>query len=74
MKLSNCFFQDIRDLTKVYPDYFKRRLSKWQVNVLDQSPALGYPSSHHIALPEAIREKRWGELPGQGGLLNQLRH
>ena len=72
-RLFNCLPRELRDLTDITPEDFKRRLDKWLTEVPDVPPTPGYPSSHHNSLPEAIRGIR-AEDTGASGGPPQLRH
>ena len=76
-RLFNCLPSDLRNLSNISIDSFKRRLDRWLGGLPDHPPIPGYPSSYHNTLPEVCQLRKGVEkerLPGTSGGPPQLCH
>ncbi|KAK4325511.1 hypothetical protein Pmani_003961 [Petrolisthes manimaculis] len=66
-RLFNCIPQQLRDLTGVSPETFKRKLDQWLQKLPDCPPTPGYPNSNQNTLPQITREAGGLEYTGASG-------
>ncbi|KAK4325495.1 hypothetical protein Pmani_003945 [Petrolisthes manimaculis] len=66
-RLFNCIPQQLRDLTGVSPETFKRKLDQWLQKLTDCPPTPGYPNSNQNTLPQITREAGGLEYTGASG-------
>ncbi|KAK4325515.1 hypothetical protein Pmani_003965 [Petrolisthes manimaculis] len=66
-RLFNCIPPQLRDLTGVSPETFKRKLDQWLQKLPDCPPTPGYPNSNQNTLPQITREGGGLEYTGASG-------